>query len=210
MEIGKEIKVGTMGRQPLPISNPTVAPEHIILRRLAKDSYQIEDLDSPKGVFVFGIRVKRKTIKSNTPFMLGSYTTSVDKLMHDPRKVNLGDVWKQYEKEKAKWDRYSQLVNSTRMIVPMLSTAVAMFVGNEDNNMKLVISVVVLVVTSLLTIWATERLNKNKNQKIAELNARLQRTYLCPHCQRFLGFTPYSVLKQSMYCPHQGCGVPLP
>ena len=66
MNRGESLIVGRMGNQPLPISDVSVSPQHVKITRTTSTDYQIEDLDSAKGVFVFGFRVQRKTIKDNT------------------------------------------------------------------------------------------------------------------------------------------------
>lgn len=197
--------MGRMGNQPLPISDVSVSPQHVKITRTTSTDYQIEDLDSAKGVFVFGFRVQRKTIKDNTPFLLGGYKTSVQQLLHDPSKVDLAQIWNDYDKQKRIWERYSMLVNSIRMIVPVITIALTMVLGQ---NIAIQISVIVAITAVVMV--ATESLNKKKNIKIAELNLELQRVYLCPHCQKFLGFIPYKVLKAHRYCPNNTCGVPLP
>lgn len=197
--------MGRMGNQPLPISDVSVSPQHVKITRTTSTDYQIEDLDSAKGVFVFGFRVQRKTIKDNTPFLLGGYKTSVQQLLHDPSKVDLAQIWNDYDKQKRIWERYSMLVNSIRMIVPVITIALTMVLGQ---NIAIQISVIVAITAVVMV--ATESLNKKKNIKIAELNLELQRVYLCPHCQKFLGFIPYKVLKAHRYCPNNRCGVPLP
>lgn len=205
MNIGESLIVGRMGNQPLPISDVSVSPQHVKITRTTSTDYQIEDLDSAKGVFVFGFRVQRKTIKDNTPFLLGGYKTSVQQLLHDPSKVDLAQIWNDYDKQKRIWERYSMLVNSIRMIVPVITIALTMVLGQ---NIAIQISVIVAITAVVMV--ATESLNKKKNIKIVELNLELQRVYLCPHCQKFLGFIPYKVLKAHRYCPNNTCGVPLP
>ena len=121
MEIGQTITIGRMGQQPMHIADTTVDPEHARLRRTGTGTYQIEDLDSAKGVFVFGMRVVRKTIKGDTPIFLGQYKTSVRQLLTDRSSVDLQQVWAHYEHEKIKWDRYSMLVNSIRMLTPIIT-----------------------------------------------------------------------------------------
>ena len=66
MNIGESLIVGRMGNQPLPIADVSVSPQHVKITRTTSTDYQIEDLDSAKGVFVFGFRVQLKTIKDNT------------------------------------------------------------------------------------------------------------------------------------------------
>ncbi len=203
MEIGEEIIIGRLGQQPMHIADPSVDPQHAILRRTGEDTYQIEDRDSQKGVQVFGFRVKRKTIKAETPLFLGSYKTSVRQLLQDAASIDLTEVWSRYEKEKRRWDRYTLWVNSIRMLSPVLTMLVTQWVGQNW-----VVSGVVLVGVMVISMIAGEKVLAKKNLRMAELNTKMQAEYACPHCHRFIGFTPYSILKQNRYCPH--CGVPLP
>lgn len=194
-----------MGQQPLPISDVSVSPQHIEIRRVDQEYYQIRDLDSQKGVFVFGFRVERKTVKEATPFLLGSYKTSIAQLLSDPSTVNLSSVWNEYDSQKRKWDKYSQFVNSIRMIIPILSITISAIVGQN-----LYVQIGIPVVVTIIVIILSDLLTAKKNLKMAELNNELQKTYICPHCQKFLGYIPYSVLKSNLYCTNPVCGIPLP
>ena len=185
------------------IADPSVDPQHATLRRTGEDTYQIEDRDSQKGVQVFGFRVKRKTIKAETPLFLGSYKTSVQQLLQDAASIDLTEVWNRYEKEKRRWDRYTLWVNSIRMLSPVLTMLVTQWVGQNW-----AVSGAVLIGVMVISMIAGEKVLAKKNLRMAELNTKMQAEYACPHCHRFIGFTPYSILKQNRYCPH--CGVPLP
>lgn len=202
MEIGRTITIGRMGQQPMHIADTTVDPEHARLRRTGTDTYQIEDMGAAKGVFVFGMRVVRKTIKADTPFFLGQYKTSVRQLLTDRSSVDLQQVWANYEHEKVKWDRYSMLVNSIRMLTPIITMLLAQTVGQNW-----IVSAVVLVVVMVVAIVAGEKVLEKKTLAMAELNTRMQTEYVCPHCHRFLGLVPYTVLRSRHYCPC--CGVPI-
>ena len=67
--------------------------------------------------------------------------------------------------------------------------------------------VIVLAVVIAIAVVAGEKVLEKKTLAISALNASMQTTYVCPHCHKFLGLTPYEVLKANRYCP--GCGVPL-
>lgn len=203
MEIGEELIIGRLGQQPMHIADPSVDPQHATLRRTGEDTYQIEDRNSQKGVQVFGFRVKRKTIKAETPLFLGSYKTSVRQLLQDATDIDLNEVWNLYDKEKRRWDRYTLWVNSIRMLSPVLTMLLTQWVGQNW-----VVSGTVLVGVLVISMIAGEKVLAKKNLRMAELNTKMQAEYVCPHCHRFIGFTPYFILKQNRYCPH--CGVPLP
>lgn len=204
MEIGQEMIIGRLGQQPMHIADPSVDPQHAVLRRLTEEDYQIEDNNSSTGMFVFGLRFKRKRIKLDTPIFLGKHKTSVRLLMKDASEINLGSIWSKYENEKKKWDRYTNLVNSIRMLTPILTMMIAQVAGNDWK-----ISVGVLVVVTVIAIFAGEKVLAKKTIRMAELNAQMQQEYVCPQCHHFLGFIPYTVLKQKRYCPNPTCGVPL-
>ena len=97
MEIGQTITIGRMGQQPMHIADTSVDPQHAKLTRTGTDTYQIEDLDSTRGTFVFGMRIKRKTVKTDTPFFLGQHKTSVRQLLTDLSTIALGQIWANYE-----------------------------------------------------------------------------------------------------------------
>lgn len=202
MEIGETLTIGRMGQQPLHVTDASVDPQHATLRRVNETDYQIEDLGSGKGIFVFGIRVKRKTIKADTPIFLGTYKTSVSRLLSDLSQVDLEAVWQQYSHERQRWDRYPAIVNSARMLTPVITMLLTQVVGQNW-----AVSAIVLVAVLMVTMIVGEKVLAKKNVAMADLNARLQTDYICPHCQRFLGSVPYTILKQKGYCPN--CGVPL-
>ena len=204
MEIGEEIVIGRLGQQPMRIADPSVDPQHAILRRTGEDTWQIEDRQSQKGVFVFGIRVVRKSLKAETPLLLGNYKTSVRQLLlQDAESVDLASLWNGYDKEKRRWDRYTQWVNSIRMLSPVLTMGLAQWVGQNW-----MVSLLVLVGVMIISMLASEKVLAKKNLYMAELSARMQTQYVCPHCHKFLGFTPYQILQRKRYCPM--CDVPLP
>lgn len=211
METGEEIIVGRMGQQPMHITEPSVAPQHAILRKTAEDVYQIEDYESTKGIFVFGMRIKRKTIKAETPIVLGTFKTSVRHLLQDYESVSLESVWIEYDTEKRQWDRKSMIVNYLRVLPSILTMLLGMFVGPElDNTTRMGITVGLTIAVLIISMIASEKILAKKNLRMAELNQKLQDTYICPHCHRFLGFTPYRVLKEHKYCQKPDCGCPLP
>lgn len=202
MEIGDSIIIGRMGQQPLRITDTTVDPQHASLRRLDKDTFQIEDNNSAKGIFVFGIRIKRKTIKYDTPIFIGSYKTSVRRLLTDMSDINLEDIWNEYDKEKRKWDRYSMMVNSIRMFTPVVTMFLTQVVGQNW-----LVSCGALIAVMIIAIVSGEKILEKKNMAMATLNAKMQDDYVCPHCRKFFGFVPFKVLKSKIYCQH--CGVPI-
>lgn len=209
MKIGEEIIVGKMGMQTMPIADLTVDPEHILLRKTAEGTYQIEDKGSTKGTFVFGMRVKRKTINAQTPIQLGSFKTTVQQLLKDPTDVDLNAIWEAYDKEKRQWDRKNMLVNYLRVIPSILAMIVGMFLGqNYDNQTRMLLTVGLTISVLIISMILSEKITNKRNIRMAELNADMQQKYECPHCHHALPLTPYKVLKGKKFCPK--CNLPLP
>ncbi|MGM9689009.1 MAG: FHA domain-containing protein [Alloprevotella sp.] len=211
MQIGEEIIVGRMGRQPMRIADASVSPQHARLRRTGERTYQIEALDAAQKIVVFGMRIKRKTVHEATPILLGTFKTSVQQLLQDASAVDLAAVWAAYEKEKRQWDRKAMLVNYLRVVPSILMMLLGMFVGQDlDNGTRMGITAGMTVGVLIVSMVASDRILARKNLKIAELNAKLQSDYVCPHCHRPLPPTPYKILKQNRYCPRPDCNYPLP
>jgi len=211
MNIGEEIIIGRMGQQPMHISDPNVAPQHAILRRTSDEYYQIEDNRSAKGIFVFGMRIKRKTVKANTPILLGTFKTSVQDLLKDMSNVDLNAVWEDYDKEKRKWDRYAMLVGYLRIIPSMILTPIIFLaLGDISQGQRIAITAGTFIAVAAISIFISEKVMAKKNVRMAELSSHMQSNYICPHCHRPLPLTPYKVLKQNRYCPNPTCAYPLP
>lgn len=204
MEIGDKIIVGSLGQQPLHLTDASIDPQHAFLTRKDADTYVLEDNHSAKGVWVFGLRIVRKTIQADTPFRLGTCKLTVRRLLTDARRVDLAVVWRDYERQKRRWDRYSALVNSIRMLTPILSMLVTQLVGQN----WMVTGVVLLVVTGV-SILAGEKVLERKTLAMAKLQARMQTEYACPHCHQPFQLVPWSVIRGRGYCPNPACGVPL-
>ena len=209
MNIGEEIIVGRMGQQAMPIADLTVDPEHALLRKTAGGTYQIEDNGSTKGIYVCGMRVKRKTINAQTPLFLGNFKTSVQQLLKDPTDVDLNAIWEAYNKEKRQWDRKNMLVNYLRVIPSILAMIVGMFLGqNYDNQTRMLLTVGLTISVLIISMILSEKITNKRNIRMAELNADMQQKYECPHCHHALPLTPYKVLKGKKFCPK--CNLPLP
>lgn len=211
MNIGEEMIIGRMGQQPMHIADANVDPHHATLRKTAEGMYQIEDNGSSKGIFVFGMRIKRKTVKAETPIVLGNFRTSVQQLLMDASSVDLESIWKAYDKEKRQWDRKTMVVNYLRVLPSIITMLLGMFVGQGlDNNTRMGITFGLTIAVLLISMVASEKIMAKKNLRMAELSAEMQEKYVCPYCHKFLGFTPYKILKQRKYCPNSICNCPLP
>lgn len=205
MNIGEEILIGKMGQQPMDINDPSVDPQHAILRKTAAGVYQIEDNHSVNGVYVYGMRIKRKTVQEDTPIRLGSLGTTVGQLLQDPTAIDLGAIWAAYDAEKRQWDRKAMLVNYLRVLPSILTMALGMFVGPAmPNSRRALITISLTLIVLIISFLATDKIMAKKNQRMAEMNAEMQQKYVCPFCHNPLPLTAYSILK-TKGCPHKGC-----
>lgn len=211
MNIGEEMIIGRMGQQPMHIADANVDPQHAVLRKTAEGVYQIEDNDSTKGIFIFGMRIKRKTVKAETPILLGTFRTSVQQLLQDASSVDLSAVWNKYDAEKRQWDRKAMIVNYLRVLPSILTMLLGMFIGQGlDYGTRMGITIGLTILVLIVSMMASERIMVKKNNRMEELKAEMQEKYVCPHCRKFLGFTPYTILKRHKYCPNSACSCPLP
>lgn len=209
MNIGEEITIGRMGQQPMHISDINVNPEHAILRKTGDNLYQIEDAGSTSGVFVFGMRVKRKTVNEDTPIQLGKFVTSVKQLLQDSFTVDLETVWNEYELEKRKWDRKAMVVNYLRILPSILTMLLSTLLGlSLDPQTRTILTLVLTVIVLVVSIVIGERIMAKKELRMQEMNSEMRQKYRCPHCQRPLPLTAYKILKDNTYCPN--CSFPLP
>lgn len=202
MEVNQSINVGLLGQQCLQLTDSTIDPIHAKITKINEEEYVIEDKKSSKGTFVFGLRIKRKTIKEDTPIFLGAYKTSIRQLMQDVSSINLEEIWNDYDKDKREWERYTMMANSIRMLTPILTMVLTQVIGQNW-----IISCIVLVSVMIISMIIGEKVVAKKNIRIAELNTKMQSEYICPHCHKFLGLVPYGILTDKRYCPM--CGVPL-
>lgn len=211
MKKGEEIIVGRMGQQPMHIADTSVDPQHAVLRMTGEGVFRIDDNNSAKGTFVFGMRIKRKTIYNDTPIILGSLKTTVRQLLQDASEIDLESTWNNYNSEKRKWERMSMLVNYLRVLPSILTMLLSMFVGKGlSNDTRMIITVVLTITVLVISMIASDKIMARKNLRMAELNAEMQEKYVCPQCHRFLSLTPYKILKQQKYCPNPLCNYPLP
>lgn len=209
MNLGEEIIVGRMGNQPMCIADTNVDPYHAKLCKIGDGVFQIEDNGSGKGIFVFGMRIKRKTIKSDTPFLLGTFKTSVNQLLFDTSVVDLKNIWKEYDDEKKKWDRKTMLVNYLRVLPSILTMILGIFLGQDmDNTVRMGVTITLTVTVLVVSMIISEKIMAKKNLKMTKMNDKMQTKYVCPHCHKFLSLKPYEILKQNIYCPN--CNFPLP
>lgn len=140
---------------------------------------------------MFGLRIKRKAIKEDTPLFLGGLKTSVRQLLKETTGEELQKIWDDYNKNKIKWERYTMMVNSICMLTPIITMSLTQFVGQNR-----IVSFIVLIVVMAIAIIAGEKVLEKKNMAMAELTAKMQSEYLCMHCNRFLGFLPYNILRE--------------
>lgn len=209
------IKIGITGEQKVQIFDPSVDAVHAFITQKEDGRYIIEDNNSSTGVFVGSLRIRRKTISSDTPIRLGNYATSIDLLMTPPK--NLRIVWAKYMEDKCKINRKVAQLSNIRMIGMSIGglfvaggVILGPFLGTDSTIIKTIPSVIpgVISVVSIFIIYKKQgKVQKETAENMVELNNTFKGEYVCPKCHHFFGYdTPYSHLA-SKGCPR--CGHPL-
>lgn len=209
-----KIKVGLTGDQKVEIYDRSVDPVHAFVEKAEDGKYIIEDNNSSTGVYVAGLRIRRKKVDETTTIRLGnSYTTNVHSLLNPPKK--LSEVWEKYVAEKCKINSRAQFWGNMRMFsVPagiIITTLCNFFFPGDPiaRNIASGISGILTVLLFLISLFKTPKLQKENVTKLAVLNNKFKSDYVCPKCHCFLGYdTPYSELHRKG-CPNIKCGHPL-
>lgn len=193
IHIDMSIKIGITGEQKVQIFDPSVDAVHAFITQKEDGRYIIEDNNSSTGVFVGSLRIRRKTISSDTPIRLGNYATSIDLLMTPPK--NLRIVWAKYMEDKWKINRQASQLGTWRGIAMPIGIVVSGILGTFLKTDSLLLKLGISSIPSILSIITTivigkklERIQKENVGKMVELNNKFKNEYVCPKCHHFLGF----------------------
>lgn len=123
----------------------------------------------------------------------------------------LENVWKKYNEDRRKLGLAVTKLNNLRMVVLPLGSLIgigASMVSTDNNAMRLVGSVIGVMFSvgiSLIIGQLSMKRQKRVQEETEELTADFMLTYVCPNeknCNRFLGHTPFKVLKAQGRCPY--------
>ena len=126
-----------------------------------------------------------------------------------PRSIrHLERVWNDYDK--ALYDiqirqKKDGIFRSLYMPIIVASTLLGYalnFLG-IDKNLTGVLSIFLYIIAASVLFYGIYKFVKDKSiEERKELNDKFQDDYICPHCNHFLGFQAYKILKQNTNCPY--------
>ena len=126
-----------------------------------------------------------------------------------PRSIrHLERVWNDYDK--ALYDlqirqKKDGIFRSLYMPIIIASTLLGYalnFLG-IDKQLTSVLSILFYIIAASVLFYGLYKAIKDKSiEERKELNEKFQDDYICPHCNHFLGFQAYKILKQNSNCPY--------
>lgn len=220
-----ELIIGRQGNQPMPITDTTVSRRHARLRPLPDGTYELEGIEG-RTFSIGGLEYTRKKVDATTPVTFGQLTVTVAQLLAAPappppgpgptpqddyaaQVAALDTVWKDYNNRRRKLQLSVTKLNNTRMaVLPLgsLASIGASVVFAADNSMRMIGSVAGVIFTvgvSLVIGQLSMKRQREVQEQTEELTADFMLRYVCPNpkCKRFLGHTPFKVLKAQGACP---------
>lgn len=122
----------------------------------------------------------------------------------------LEKVWKGYREETRKLQMSVTKLNNMRMAILPLGSLIgigASLASTDNNAMRMVgsvIGVIFSVAISLIIGQLSMKRQRAAQEGTEELTAKFMLNYTCPNpkCRRFLGNTPFKVLKAQGTCPY--------
>lgn len=222
-----EIIIGRNGQQPFIINDRTVSGKHIKLTTLPDGNVQVEDLGSSNGTFIDGIRILKKVVSRDSRIQLGtSFTFKVSDVITDKCKcpINIvpsnppiteefdSEVLRKFEKLESVWQDYQeekinlQKSNASKGFLRMMPMFVLGGLGYviscvpELAEYRAIATFAGLGVGAVIT-WISYKSATRLPEQMEKLNQQFQIDYVCPKCKQFLGFTPFTGLKNKKQCP---------
>ncbi len=226
LQIGQSAIIGREGNIRI-TGNNSISKNHCRITRKAQDSYIIEDLGSTNGTFVDGIQVALQTVKPSTSIRLGSYETTLGKLLGIPiggqavsggvnpplnpgtgKEAYIDNLFKVYEQydmavRKIQKDRARMGINRMMLLtIPSLIGTVGSFIGTRPGSFP-VAGVISAAFTLGICIYTFSMPGKSDNlvDEQFELSQNFQLNYCCPNCRNFLGQRHPKLLMQIGSCP---------
>lgn len=175
------------------------------------NTYYIEDLDSTNGTYVNGVLIKRKALQPNDKILLGGdggYATTLQQILAEGKQEekqgvghnieNLKVIYKEYQRDMAKFKSRTQIYSSMRIVPSMLISGLGVVLAVNDRGILAIASLVAVV----LCLIVSSVLIRKTDAKMKERVTRFQLTYVCPKTRRFYGDKSWEVLQNEGVCLH--------
>ena len=208
---GKLIKIGRDSKNAIVLDFSGVSREHAALVRMDEDTFLLEDRNSTNGTRVNGRLIKKKTINRTDKVQLGGVVFDVNKYFppckakgservednkqrhegNDRKTVpiaflELEKIWKNYNKDKA---AVSFRTNLLRMVFMAACSGLSYILGFGFAGM---------FVGGILGLIIIYMIGPQKRLEV--LKEKFMITYVCPKCRKYLGETPFNVLREWGSC----------
>lgn len=226
--MAQTITIGRAGNQAIPISDPHVSHKHAILTIDDNGKMHLVDNNSTNGTFV---RMKNGSFKpykeldvtQGMTLRFGpDFECKVKDLIPAPTPPPVSPVSpvstiditplkyleENYLREKVAIEQRLSTLGTLRMMVMVAGSAVTAMVGLlvKDNDMKLVIAVLPLLVAAL-GYFILIRMNNKVIRHRNDCDTNFKKNYVCPKCRMsFLGKV-YTNIRVAGQCPNPKCNV---
>lgn len=201
---GQSKLFGSAGSVPLSVSR-----SHCSLSVSDAGLLTLKNLNPANSTFVNGVSVQTKLVHYGDKITLGPNHYSLQWSVLQPFLPSTSDirplkkVWDDYQTEclKAKIsDRRFGVIRSVTGILMPVVVVLGLLTG-RDNPQLLFLYGAMIVVSIALFVMAlikSSKVPKEEQQRIK----RFHQSYVCPHCQRFLGNTDYDIIRRYETCPY--------
>ena len=121
---------------------------------------------------------------------------------------HLERVWDDYDKglyDLQIRQKKAGIFRSLYLPIVVLSTLLgyALNFAGIDKTLTAVLSFLFYIIAAIVLFYGLYKAIKdNSIEERKELNDKFQDDYICPHCNHFLGFQAYKILKQNTNCPY--------
>ena len=199
---GSQAKLyGNAGSVPMDVSR-----QHCELSSTDNKTFVVTNIKAANVTWVNGVQIQSKQIALTDKIELGQshYQIPLQQILQDSRPVDisgLNAVWTWYESSLLKI-KQRQKANNLLSRVPIVFTLLGGLVSAISEDIR-PFSIVLTVIALLIMLFGFYRIWTDKSEKDQkELKKKFQQDYVCPKCNRFLGFIDFDILDQYTNCPN--------
>jgi len=208
-----KIKIGRANTNDYVVDNPKICKYHAELTKTAEGILRIEDMDTVNGIYVNGIRIKRKNIAlEDTVILAGCYTLDIRKTLrfcndYSDEFLCLKDVYTDYILRKKRIIKNGQLKTGLYRMLPISIGGLGVVVIGQitdDQTIRIFGSLIAISFPIFGVIWATHCQTKIP-ENLEELNKHFRNAFICPKCGAYLGNQDWESLVRQKECKVSGC-----
>lgn len=185
-----------------------VSRQHLSLKSLGDGNWQIKNLNEQNVTFVNGIAIESKTISEKDKVELGnSHYLFLWDALNEPKEDlcdirPLKKIWNEYDEQRLELQIAERKFNAARSatgIITMIAIACSLILGHGP--IYLILYGLAIGISVAFTYQAYKK-SSDVPRHQREMNKDFQKSYVCPKCGHFMGFTDYDILTQNDTCPY--------